>query len=111
MLPSQNLQDRGLPCDQQQISKTFNKNPSKFGPAFEENYLQRGLTSAIGSDKKATITSVEGEGEILDKGVGTGRRVAVDSRVSESEAVDDDGGVERRLHDWHFAEWRIETGG
>lgn len=32
--------------------------------------------------------------------------MAVDSRVSESEAVDDDGGIGRR----HFAEWRNGNG-
>lgn len=76
MLPSQNLQDRGLP-------------------------------SAIGSDKKATIASVESEGEIIDEGLGTRRRMAVDSRVGESEGVDDDGGGGTRHRGRHFAEWRI----
>jgi hypothetical protein len=44
-------------------------------------------TSAIGSNKEAAITGLEGEREIIDERCGTRRRLAVDSRVRESQTV------------------------
>jgi hypothetical protein len=45
-------------------------------------------TSAIGSDKEAAFTGVEGEREIVNERCGARRRLAVDSRVGESQTVD-----------------------
>jgi hypothetical protein len=44
-------------------------------------------TSAIGSNKEAAITGLEGEREIIDERCGSRRRLAVDSRVRESQTV------------------------
>lgn len=45
-------------------------------------------TGAIGSDEKASVSSVEGEIEVVDQRLGARRRMAIDPRVGESQAVD-----------------------
>lgn len=69
-----------------------------------QNLQNRSFPSAIGSNEQAAFTSIEGEGEIIDEGLGSGRRMAVNSRVSESEAVDDNGGIGTGFDDCHFGE-------
>lgn len=57
-------------------------------------YLQnRRLPSAIGADEEAAVAGAEREGEIVNEGSGSGRRLAVDAWIGESEVGDFDGGV------------------
>lgn len=49
------------------------------------------ITGAIGSNEKAAIARIEGEGEIVDERSRSRRRVAVDARVGEAQAVYLDG--------------------
>lgn len=57
-------------------------------------YLQnRRLPSAIGADEEAAVAGAEREGKIVDEGSGSGRRLAVDAWIGESEVGDFGGGV------------------
>lgn len=55
-----------------------------------EDLEDGGFAGAVGPDEEASVAGVEGEGEVVDERLGVRRRVAVDSRVGEFEAVDHD---------------------